>query len=459
MITFDFTHLTEGSIGRENGFSPAILSMYSEALRKGYAKIENGRGRSPYDFMELPYQDITAIVDFEKKLSEYRNFVVVGIGGSALGAYALFKALTHYYHNYRSDKRIFFCDNSEPRTLADLLDVIDLHETVFNVITKSGSTAETMSALSVITDILTEKGLALKDHIIATTDSEKGDLRSISLRYDLPTALIPSGVGGRYSVLTAVGLLPALFLGIDIKSLLDGAKAVDAMWRRTPAEENPIAISSLFQYLFDTQKHHNIVSMMCYKDGLYGVGLWYQQLWAESLGKQYSNDKEDIFVGSTPLIVRGATDQHSVLQLLMEGPLDKLVVFLDALDVGRDISFDVKNLSDYKSIDYFKGKTAMDLISSELQGVRYALASAQRPNYSITLDKMDAYHIGGLLYCFELQTVMAAALYDVNPFDQPGVEDGKKATYALMGREGYEHKRDEMNTANHDTMVYRIEEK
>lgn len=459
MLTFDFTHVTEGSVGRESGFSPAVISEYSETLRKGYAKIENGRGRSPYDFMELPYQNLDSILEFEGMIQRYKNFVVVGIGGSALGAYALFKALTHYYHNFRSDKRLFFCDNSEPRTLTDLLDVLDVKDTVFNVITKSGSTAETMSALSVLVDFITEKGLPLKEHIIATTDPEKGDLRAISLRYDLPTALIPSGVGGRYSVLTAVGLLPALFVGIDIKSLLDGAKAVDAMWRRTSVEENPIILSALFHYLFDTQKHHNILTMMCYKDGLYGLGLWYQQLWAESLGKQYSTDKEDVFVGSTPLIVRGATDQHSVLQLLMEGPLDKLVVFLDAKDVGRDLVFDVKNLYEYKSIDYFKNKTAMDLISAELQGVRYALAAAQRPNYTITLDKMDAYHIGSLLYALELQTVMAATLYEVNPFDQPGVEDGKKATYALMGREGYEHKRDEMNAAARDTLLFTIEER
>jgi len=459
MITFDFSNILEKNIGQEHGLPSGFPALYSEIIRKGYGRIENGRGHAPYDFMELPYQSCATILEFKEKLARYNNFVVVGIGGSALGAYSLFKSLKHYYHNLMSDKRIFFCDNSDPRTLADIFDVVELKTTVFNVITKSGSTAETMSALSEIADVLERNGLSLNEHLIATTDPEKGDLCAIAARFDIPTLEISSGVGGRYSVFTSVGLLPALFLDIDIKALLDGAKEVDSMWRRMPTEENPIALSALVNYIYDTEKDHTILAMMCYKDGLFGVGQWYQQLWAESLGKQFNNEKEDVYSGSMPVVLRGASDQHSVLQLFMEGPHDKLTVFLDADDVGRDIKFQTTILGDYKSISYFNGKTAKDLIQAELKGVRYALAMANRPNYTITIDKMDAYHIGGLLYMFELQTVMAATLYDVNPFDQPGVEDGKKATYALMGREGYEQKRDEMNNNIHEEYLLRIEEK
>ena len=444
VISYDFSNVLKGNIGKESGLAPGFLDDYNDVLRKGHLKIENGRGQAPYSFMELPYADVSAMTDYARQLERFKSLVVVGIGGSALGASALFKALRPRYHNMNREKELFFIDNSDPETILDVLEAIEPSETVFDIVTKSGSTAETMSAFSLILAMLKKNGLDPADHVIVTTDREKGDLTRIAKEYGLDQFDVPEGVGGRYSVFTSVGLLPAVYLGIDINELLDGAKAMDSFWRRTPVEENPVAVSALLNYVYHTDFKRNVLALMCYKDALKHTGLWYQQLWAESLGKRYDLDNKLVQTGATPVVLRGATDQHSVLQLFMDGPDDKLFVFLDVREPRRDNIFTTDGLEKYKSIAYFKGKTSQELISAELAGVKYALAVAGKPSYHITLQKIDEYHIGALFYALQLQTVLTASLYNVNPFDQPGVEEGKRATYAIMGREGYDEKRREM---------------
>ena len=445
MIKFDFSNILKANIGKDVGLDENFVDKYNEMVKNGYLKIENGRGGAPYDFLELPYQDISEILDYKRELEKYDYFVVVGIGGSSLGGYALFRALKHLNYNIKSNKKLFFIDNSDPETVLSVLDVIEPEKTIFNVITKSGSTAETMSAFSIIFNFLKEKGLPIEKHIVATTDMEKGDLINIAKQYELKTFYIPRGVGGRYSVFTPVGLLPALFVDIDIKALLEGAKEVDVNFRRSYSpENNPILLSALVNYIYDKEYHKNILAMMCYKDKLHGIGLWYQQLWAESLGKKYDLKDDVVESGSTPIVLRGATDQHSVLQLFMEGPNDKLIVFLDAEKSERDVKFKIDELKQYKALSYFEGKTLGSLIASELEGVKYALTIAEKPNYTIKIEKIDEFNIGSLLFAFELQTVIASTFYGVDPFNQPGVEEGKKATYALMGRDGYDEKRKEM---------------
>jgi glucose-6-phosphate isomerase len=459
MISFDFSNLLQANIGEKFGLSPNFPDMWNEISRKGYLKVEKGRGGYPYHFMELPYDDHEDVKKWGDLPGKYKNFVVVGIGGSALGAYALFNALKHQYHNLISDQKVFFIDNSDPATILNVFDVVDLKNTVFNIITKSGSTAETMSAFSMIFNLLNEEGLPLHEHLIVTTDREKGDLIKIAGEYHLPTMFIPEGVGGRYSIFTPVGLLPALFMGIDLDALLEGAKDIDSYWRRTLVEENPVALSALANYLYHTQYGRNILALMCYKDALKGLGLWYQQLWAESLGKKYDLDSNTVETGMTPVVLRGATDQHSLLQLFMEGPNDKLFVFFEVKNPDRDSSFHVGELEKFKSLAYFEGKSSHDLITAELAGVKYALAFNGKPSYTISLDSLDAYHLGGLIYALQLQTVFSSTLYNINPFDQPGVEEGKKATYAIMGREGYDEKRKEMEDNIKEVFIREIPSK
>ncbi len=458
MISFDFSNILRKNIGRESGLSEEFFDNYHEQISEGYKKIENSRGKSFYSFMELPYQNLDKLIEYKHKITKFKYFVIVGIGGSSLGSYALFKSLKHHHYNLVNDKKIFFADNSDPESLKDIIDAINLEETVFNVITKSGSTAETMSGFSYVFNILKKNNLKIENHIVVTTTRNKGDLFNIAKKYDLDSFFIPEDVGGRYSVFTPVGLLPALFLDIDIEQLLNGAKAIDSIWRRKQIENNPIIISSLVNYLFHVELNRNILALMCYKDKLESVGSWYQQLWAESLGKKYDYDNNIIETGSTPMILRGASDQHSVLQLFMEGPRDKLIVFLDSEETEKNYKFEIDELKEFKSIEYFDNKTGLDLITSELNGVRYALLKENRPNYTIKVEKMDEYNIGGLLYMFQLQTVMASILYRVNPFDQPGVEEGKKATYALMGRNGYDEKRKEMQENIGTSYKFKIDE-
>ncbi|TYB30874.1 MAG: glucose-6-phosphate isomerase [Candidatus Mcinerneyibacterium aminivorans] len=457
MLTFDFSNILKKNIGEESGLLDDFYDQHNTIIREAYKKIENSRGKSTYKFMELPYQKVEKFLEYKHKLDKFDYFVLVGIGGSSLGSYALFKSLKHKNHNIINDKKIFFVDNSDPATLNEVLDVVKLDKTVFNVVTKSGSTAETMSAFSVIFNLLKKRNLDLRKHIIATTSKQKGDLFSIAQKYDLDTFYIPEDVGGRYSIFTPVGFIPALFLDIDIKNLLEGAKFVDSAWRRKQVENNPIVLSGLVNYLYDKKMNRNILALMCYKDKLENIGYWYQQLWAESLGKKYNHDNEIVENGSTPIILRGATDQHSVLQLFMEGPHDKLIVFLDSEETPTNINFKVDELKEFRSLSYFNDKSSKELINSELKGVKYALLKAERPNYTIKIDKIDEYHLGGLLYALELQTVLSSSLYRVNPFDQPGVEEGKKATYALMGRDGYDEKRKEMEENIQKKLIYKIE--
>ncbi len=459
MLRFNFSNVLKSNVGRDSGLAPGFPDAYNEMLRKGQLKIENGRGNPPYSFMELPYGDITEIKEYADKLKSFDYFVVVGIGGSSLGAIALFKALKPAYFNITSPKKLFFMDNSDPDTIMDILDVIDLKKTVFNVITKSGSTAETMSAFSLIFSLLKKEGLEPSSHLVVTTDREKGDLIKIAAEYDLKSFTIPEGVGGRYSVFTSVGLLPAAWVGLDIEGILEGAKQVDSFWRRTPVEENPIAISALLNFIYHTEYKRNVLALMCYKDALKDTGLWFQQLWAESLGKRYDLDNKVVQTGVTPVVLRGATDQHSVLQLCMDGPDDKLFIFLDVREPEKNTFFDVTDLKKYKSLSYFHGKSSHELIEAELSGVQYALAIAGKPSYNITLKRLDEMHIGALFYALELQTVLTASLYNINPFDQPGVEEGKKATYAIMGREGYDEKRREMEENLKDEYIMDIKPK
>ena len=397
-------------------------------------------------WMNLGYSDET--VWYAKEFAamvegRFENILVLGIGGSALGGLAVTEALLKPYWNFLTKEqrnnypRIFFLDNIDPDSMNGLLQVLNLRKTLVNVITKSGSTAETMSQYMIIKDLMEQElGDDYRKNIIVTTDKKVGVLRQLADQEGYKTFVIPDDVGGRFSVFSAVGLVPFALVGLDIDKIMNGIKDMDSALKNPNIFENIAAQGALIQYLMDTKLGKNISVMMPYSSRLRYVSDWYVQLWAESLGKDVNKKGEKVNIGPTPVKALGATDQHSQIQLYNEGPNNKIITFIRVENF--DTTLDIPKIFEYTGIGYLGGKTINDLINAEADSTRVALADYQRPTMTITLDRVDEYNVAQLLYMLEVQTAIAGELYNINTFNQPGVEQAKNYTYALMGRAGYE---------------------
>jgi glucose-6-phosphate isomerase len=360
------------------------------------------------------------------------DFVHVGIGGSALGPIALHRALNHPYYNLlmnRGGPRLHFAENTDPAPLSAILDVANLASTWANVVTKSGSTAETIANFLVIRGALVEAlgEDAYGDRVVFTTDPEEGYLVQIAGRERIRTLQIPPDVGGRFSVLTPVGLFPAAVTGLDVDALLRGAAQCAGEVTERGAD-HPAVEGATYHYLMDTARGRNVRVMMPYADSLDRFAAWFVQLWAESLGKEGK--------GSTPHGAVGTTDQHSQVQLYMQGPQDKVIEIIEVEEHPRDLPIP-KAYEDLEGVGYLGGHTMAELLNVECDATRKALTKAGRPNSTISIGAIDEEHLGYLFQALEVQTAIAGFLYGVNAFDQPGVEAGKQITYSRMGRPGY----------------------
>ena len=238
-------------------------------------------------------------------------------------------------------------------------------------------------------------------------------------------------------MLTPVGLVPAALIGVDVRQLLRGAAdANDICWQKKP-ERNPALAAALVHWALDRRHRKNINVVFAYSSFLWGMAFWYRQLWAESLGKRVDRNGAEVHTGQTPVAALGVTDQHSQLQLYMEGPADKIITFWEVARHRTELRIP-KDFSRYEAFGYLGGKTMAALFQAERIATEAALTEAGRPNCRWTLPRVDEYNLGAFLQMLEFQTAFAGELYGVNAFDQPGVELGKKMTYGLMGRKGYE---------------------
>ncbi|MBI5026077.1 MAG: glucose-6-phosphate isomerase [Nitrospirae bacterium] len=431
MITLDFTNIMQEAIGPE-GLKPEDIDALKEQIKDVHREI-SGTKWPAFAFLDLPYQDLSELSKIGediRKTSEY--FMLLGIGGSALGPKALLDSLKPFY-NLKHTPKIFIYDNVDPDTLTSILSIIDLRKTTVNVITKSGSTVETMASFLILMDRLKKANKENYKHwIVATTDPEKGILREVAREEGFRTLSIHPDVVGRYSVLSPVGLLPAAIAGIDVKGLLDGAKDMLEKCKAEDPWKNPAYMAGALMYLMGQQKGKSISVLLPYSDRLKSFSEWYCQLWAESLGKEG--------LGQTPYPSIGTTDQHSQLQLWMEGPKDKVITFIRVESSSDDITIPDK---DIPALSYLKGHSLGGLIKAEQEATELCLTKAKRPNMRITIPRVDAYYLGQMFLFFELVTAFTGLLYRVNPFNQPGVEEGKNLTYGILGREGYEDKRRE----------------
>ena len=433
------------TIGPEHGITAQQWVQLGERLTPLIPKINQERENPQTRYGTLPSDSQIAVkvMELVGRLKEKcDNLIVLGIGGSALGNIALQTALNPFMYNFdaarRKGPRLFIFDNIDPDQFGSFLEWLGkrLDKTIFNVISKSGETPETASQFLIIRKLLIDRlgENALKDHIVATTDTEKGTLRKIADDAHLPCLEVPEGIGGRFSGLSAVGLFSAAMCGIDIDSLLAGARDMDARLSALEFGKNPAAINAAVNFHY-YNRGKPISVMMPYAYALKDFADWYRQLWAESLGKTKTLDGAEVHVGPTPVKALGATDQHSQVQLYREGPNDKLFTFLEVENFDRKI--EIGPAPDCApELDFLAAKDLGQLLNAEKKATEYALLKDHRPCLSIRFPKIDAYTVGQFIFLLEVTTSFAAMLFNINAYDQPAVELGKEATFALMGKPG-----------------------
>jgi len=432
----------------------ALASRITAVLKDLGLRREAGK----LPFYGLPYDEAmidTVATVADQLRSSYSTLVVLGIGGSALGAKAAIEAVGPT----DGGMRVEVLDNIDPTTIRCLLAEIDLEKTVFNVISKSGETAETMAQFLIIRDMLIQRfgQRGYRERMLATTDQHEGVLRRVADREKLRTLPVPAGVGGRFSVLSPVGLLPIAAAGLDIGRICEGARAMDVRTSLVDVWGNPAALHGTLLYLAATRREAHVHVLMPYCDGLLRLAEWYGQLWAESLGKRHALDGSIVEVGQTPVRALGATDQHSQVQLYVEGPHDKVVTFLRVEHHDDDLTIP-HAFDEEESLAYLGGLNLGALLNMEQRATELALAEAGRLTSVLAVSKLDEAALGQLFHLFEAQTLVAGGLFGINPLDQPGVEAGKEMTRAMAGRRGYEklaHSVDQRLGAKRSNLVLR----
>ena len=448
-ITLDYANMVAPNLGGE-GIEPERLETdLAERFRQAYEAVEASRASGEMGFFNLPYASET--LARTQELADgygqwFENVVILGIGGSALGARTLRDALLGPLWNEKDDEarehfpRIYVLDNVDPDTVRDLLSHVDIRRTLFNVVSKSGTTAETMALYLVLEGLLIDEvgPDRARGHFLFTTDPTDGPLRAIAEGEGIPSLPVPANVGGRFSVLSPVGLLPAAVAGIDTAALLAGAARADDRCRTPVLRENPAGLMATLLHAAHGESGASIHVLMPYSNRLRSFTSWFQQLWAESLGKANDLAGNTVHTGPTPLRAVGVTDQHSQVQLFMEGPRDKVVVFLaitGAAGTGGVEDLEIAgHRSGMASVGYLGGHGLGELLDAERRATAEALRRRGRPSMTIEMEALDAESLGELFMLMSIATVYAGALYGVNPLDQPGVELGKELTYGLMGR-------------------------
>jgi glucose-6-phosphate isomerase len=376
-----------------------------------------------------------------------KDLIHIGIGGSSLGAEALLQALAHPYYNLlspraRSGPRIHFIDNVDPDSLGALLETVDLRHALVHVVSKSGSTVETAAGFQVLREALSGAGRGVRWERQCVFTAGRGALRDLGRREGVEILEFPEDIGGRFSILTASGLFTPAVAGIDIAGVMEGARRYLSRIAKAAPTENSAAVSAAIAYLMAEHKHKPIQVLMPYADALEPLARWYVQLVGESLGKQTRRGKRTVGVGPTPLPARGTTDQHSQVQLFMEGPRDKWMSFVRVEQAQR-----TQPIAAGGPAPYLAELDMGTLLRAEQRGTEIALAAGGRPSASWILPVIHPQSVGQLFFALELQTAYQGKLYGINAYDQPGVEAGKIAAFALIGREGYEKERSNIESA------------
>lgn len=398
------------------GISRDALDLLDKQISLAHDRISDGRRSNEFGYaaLNLPETtDVSAITDAVTGVMDSSTVLTIGIGGSALGATMLTEALG-------SGDAHFALDNIDPTHIERVLAEIDFSDTAVHVVSKSGSTIETMANFHVVIDAFETAGVDWTDRTVVTT-GQSGALRDIAEDYSLPTLAVPGNVPGRFAALSPVGLVPVAILGHDIEKILSGAaktaSALDGSLYATPAYAYAAVMTGL------SRRGVSITAMMPYAESLEAFAEWFSQLWAESLGK-------DGF-GQLPARALGVTDQHSQLQLYRDGPRNTVVTFVRAKETSGPVIPPIQGCG----FDFLDGVSVSELLDAEFEATEASLAAASRPSVRVEVDSIDAENMGRLVYGMEAACIMVAELQGVNPFNQPGVEWGKEATKSILGDE------------------------
>ncbi|MDX1981360.1 MAG: hypothetical protein SFV51_13910 [Bryobacteraceae bacterium] len=444
-LRFDSKNLTARMVGEAHGLSDAEIKAAKPQAEAALRSFQSSVDEGSYGFPHLPFQKklIQEILAFcESVKGSYDTVCLVGIGGSALGAWALDCALRgpHPVQGAFSVAfpRLVILDNVDPSFVLGAIESMNAKRTLVVVAAKSGSTAETVSTFLIVKQWLEEAlGRKAARRIIAVTSEGRGDLKVLATAEGYTTFHLPDNVGGRFSVLSAVGLVPAALCGLDIRKLCKGAAEMTALCWKPELESNVALNAALHHYLMLRLRNKAIQVAFPYSNRLWGTAFWFRQLWAESLGKARNRAGELVNVGQTPIAALGTTDQHSQVQLYMEGPNDKVYTFWGVEKFSNNGKIP-KVKTGMAAFDYLGGQNLAKLLNAERVATAAALTANQRPNCTFLLDRVDAEHTGAFLQLMEFETAFMGELMNINAFDQEGVELGKKFTFGLMGRKGYE---------------------
>lgn len=385
----------------------------------------------------------------EKIQAQSDVLLVIGVGGSYLGARAAIEMLNHNFYNIlsrpqRRTPQIFYVGhNFSPVYIAELFGLLAEKDFSINVISKSGTTMEPAIAFRIFRNLLEEKHgkVGARDRIFVTTDSDKGVLKALADKEGYDTFTVPDNIGGRYSVLTPVGLLPIAVSGVDIEEMIAGAAQARSDLNQAALDENRAYQYAVVRNIL-YQKGKTIELFVHYDPSLHYLAEWWKQLFGESEGKQHK--------GIFPAAVQYSTDLHSMGQYIQEGRRDLFETVIKVSEPAQDLVIE-KEENDMDGLNFLAGQT-LDFVNNQaLEGARVAHTDGGVPNLLIEIPRLDAYTFGYLVYFFKKACAMSGHLQGVNPFDQPGVEEYKNNMFALLGKPGYEGKKEELKKRYLDT--------
>ncbi len=396
-----------------------------------------------------------------KAQGDVEYFVVLGIGGSALGTTAMVHALAPLYQQWKpapGQPRVFVLDNVDPDWLGEFFASIPLQRAHINVISKSGGTIETSACFLLAWHHMVQacegKEEQARQRFTITTDAKQGHFRRLADDLGFATLPVPDGVGGRFSVMSPVGMFTAEMAGLDVASIHAGAARVDQKLAQATAEEDPALVYALAHMLY-LQQGKSVHVHFAYAHRLSFLADWYKQLWAESLGKKHNLKGEVVHVGPTPVKAVGPTDQHSQAQLYMEGPNDKVFTMLKLGKFTQELPIPTP-FADSPAFHHLQNRSFSELMEQERRGTEVALLEAGRPVCVLEMCKLDAFHLGQYFQFMQIATAFAGGILGIDPFDQPGVEAGKVAALALMGCAGYDGRAQEIQAQFTHREEYRL---
>ena len=419
-----------GALSSINDFS-ALSEEYEPACESAAKWLaDSPADETGHGWVSLPDIDSPAIKETGEWLKGFDSIVHIGIGGSALGNLMLNQALLGDNFNDRTTApKFYLADNPDPKKIQDIWRKIKNDNIALIGVSKSGATAETMSQFLWFRDKMEEQGVDTSKNLLVITDPIKGIFRSFAKESCCRVLDLPPSVGGRYSVLCSAGLTGAYALGIDVDALLSGAREMRSeLVKKKSLSDNPAwMLAALSCYHEKNGKHMSV--LMPYSSRLAYFAEWFAQLWGESLGKKG--------LGMTPVRALGAIDQHSQVQMYTEGPNDKLFTIINVKDHGSEVIVPDVGNGALEPLSYLSGSDIGHMLGLEAMSTASAIVKAGRPVVWAEIDKIDAHTLGALIFFYEYATAMTGKMMGIDPFDQPGVEQGKQYTYGLMGRDGY----------------------